>query len=430
MKSLREFVELISALGSRTWTRSGYLAIAVGIASLDLLHAIPISAPVQLRWTGLFVLELSWLAIWAWRSGRLIVPKLGTRTVAFCFRVDSEGVRRYERVLSGIRRRLSGLGLPIRVLRLDSAVIVDRDDAHKFAARQRVDLLIWGECQYGTTDGKKVSRYLTNATVARQLRVEHVDSYLRDLNLLVSGRKWTIEELNDLRDVDVLTADFFEVSLGIVSIHLMMDGEADAAMSLLEQVIREPAQVSASSTPGVLRLNDLLMNLYFQKAYEHHQAGRHAQAIQILERVRPKLNGPALLVLARAYYLTGDPTSAREMSATHAAQFPRSAAAITNQAFFAILDRDYSRVETLYESFRRVANAERINLPDLYDFIMKEYAKKPQEHALLYAAGIVASAFDQKLAARELARFLNQGGKTYRRLRRRAEALRATLLRR
>jgi tetratricopeptide (TPR) repeat protein len=430
MTSLKDFIDFISALGSRAWTTGGGIAIAVAIATLDLIHVIPGSIPIQLRWTGILVMELCWLALWAWRSGRLVLPKAGTRTVAFCFRVDSEAERGYERVLSGIRLRLAGLRLPIRILRLDSAIIIDKDDALRFVQRQPIDLLIWGQCQYGTTDGKKESRYLVNASMARQIRTDTFRLYVNDLNLLVKGRKWTIEELNDLRDVDVLTADLVEVALGIVSIHLMMDGEADAAMRLLEQLIKEPAQVSPSSTASVQRLNDLLLNLYFQKAYAHHQAGRHPQAISILERVRPKLNPPALLVLARAYYLLGDVTSARAISAEYAGQCPDSAGAISNEAFFAILDRDYSRVEMLYELFLKVVNAEDVNLPDLYGFLVTEFGRRPQEYALLYAAGVVASTFDPKLATRELARFLKQSGRSQRRLRRRADALRARLLKR
>lgn len=233
----------LTSLREETWSLRGLLA--VGVLPFSLLFP-SLDLSFQAKLLAIAGTELVWWLVWLVKSGRLVLPSGSRKVVAFAFRVDREGLRNYERILASLRRTLLEAKIPIGVVRVDPAVIRCRQDAERYVQRQRVEGVFWGESRYGTEDGEKKLKFqLSLTTQVIQIRRELFDGYLRDLGLLL-WNKWTIDELNELKDVEALSEDFTEVVLGLVSIHLLLEGK--------EKVLRSCFLSSWSHFAGSRRL--------------------------------------------------------------------------------------------------------------------------------------------------------------------------------
>lgn len=381
----------LTSLREDAWSVRGLLAVGVLPFSL-LLPSVDLSFQVKLL--TIAVAELVWGFVWAVKSGRLILPAGSRKLVAFALRVDREGLRNYERILSSLRRTLLEANIPIDVVRVDPAVIHCRQDAERYVQKQPVEGVFWGESRYGAEDGQKKLKFqLSLTTQVVQIRRELLEGYLRDLSLLLLN-KWTIDELNELKDVETLSEDFTEIVLGLVSIHLLFEGKESVAQQILELVVslrQKQAPRTGIASAKAQRLKDLLIDLWARKAARAHSEGKHLEAIELLERVRGQLSLGGLLLLARARYRNGDLAQAIEATDEVDRQRPNCAAVLVNRAFFAALAMNHGEMVDRYEELRRLPDvAVDINLLEVHEFLWEESRHAPENFGLFFAAGMVS----------------------------------------
>jgi len=240
--------------------------------------------------------------------------------------------------------------------------------------------------------------------------------------------KWTINELDELKDVETLSEDFTEVVLGLVSIHLLLEGREGVAQQLLELVVslrQKQAPRTEIASAKAQRLRDLLIDLWARKAARAHVENRHSEAIELLERVRGQLSFGGLLLLARARYRNGNLAQAIEVTAEVNRQWPNCAAVLVNRAFFATLAMNHAEMLDRYEELRRLPDAAiDVNLMEVHEFLWEEFRQSPDNLGLIFAAGMISRFFDRRVARRDFQEFLKKSarGHRWRLLRTRADS--------
>ena len=420
--NLSDLIELIPYLLRRWKTRIGLVLGTVVV--------------IVLTGTGLGVLlVLVWFLVWLFGSRRILLPRPSKRTVVFSFKVDREGERNYKRVLSEIQSQFDQLGLSsrIRVLIGASDLIANRPAAHRYRDRWDVDLVVWGKSLYGYLQEKKVLQFqVMHTTRVSGGSAKGLENYLSEVGLFVANRKWTINELNELKDVVVVADEFFETILGIIGINLWVKSEVDDSLAIFEGVLlRMKQRVQQEETSLDIQrsrhVEDIVCELSYQKAIEDMEHADYSRAIQLLERIESALprNTRILMCLANAWYHSGNLDKAKDYTWAIGRIDKRHPAVAMNVAFFAILEKNYSRAGYWYGHLLKIKKLKEVNPLTVAAFLENEYQDHPEEHALLYGAAIVNGLLDPEIKQRDLQEFLRRtkGRPEYSPLRNRASAI-------
>jgi hypothetical protein len=306
--SIIDAVEKIPGYLVRWRTKGGFfriLAFAVGLIE-TLRLALPqahILYPLE------FALAAGWLIFWSFGSGRVPFPQRG-RIVAIGIDVDPEVERNWARLLKRLSREVGGLRLqtPITLRRIDAALVNDAPAAHAYVQRFGLEQLVWGSAEAGQRDSQRIHRFKLHYTqhFPKPVNVEAVAS---DAALLIRGRRWTIAEINDLVDIDVLAEDFLEVAIGMIGINAFVQEHFEDATELFGRVVRGMTRRNGERDGHKLsRFRDIYQTAAVRVALDAHTSGQHEKTVSLIESLMPDLekNIQVLLTLARAYYYTGN----------------------------------------------------------------------------------------------------------------------------
>ena len=369
--------------------------------------------------TGLgILLGFTWFLVWLFGSRRILLPHPSKKTVVFSFKVDREGERNYKRVLSEIQNQFDQLGLSSRIRVFVGApdLIANRPGAHRYRDRWDVDLVVWGESLYGYLEEEKVLQFkVMHTTRVSGGSAQDSENYWSEIGLFVANRKWTIKELNELKDVVVVADEFFETILGIIGINLWVKNEVNDSLAIFESVLlRMKQRVQQEETSLDIRrsqhVQEIVCALSYRKAIEDMEHADYNGAIQLLERIQSALpkNTMVLMSLAYAWYHSGNLDKAKDYTWAIGRIDKRHPAVAMNVAFFAILEKNYRRAGYWYGHLLKIKKLREVNPLSVAAFLEKEHEDHPEEHALLYGAAIVNGLLDPEIKQRDLQEFLRR----------------------
>lgn len=430
MEWLDKVVQTFAGYAVRWRTRGGLFRIGAVL----LLISWQIQSALKLPVTWLFVaaplIALLWLVAWLIGSGRLPIPR-GGKTIVLAIDLEVEVERNFGRIFQSLVTTIADLQLsqPMRLRRIDPAVVQTTSRAEWYLKNFHVAEVIWGRALAGKASNRQIQKFEVHwlwwlPSDSKQT----AEAVLADLKLLEHGRTWTIEEVNELVDVEVLAEDFLEMSLAIIGILLLMEGSLQDAAAVFRRVV---VGLQKHARPGlatkVARFREILHSTEFSLAFEAHERGHHKKAVEILERLLPSYpqDFEYRTTLARAYFLAGDTQAARRCTDELSRLDQSSPVVYVNRAFFCILDKKYKRAGEWYEKLMRSRREKLGVLSSVSEFLEEQYEEHPDEHAYLYGLAIVNGLLDEAVLDKDLTRFLDvtAGGTEYAPLRASAEAL-------
>jgi len=362
---------------------------------------------------------LFWIPFWFVKSGRSILPSQYKKTIVFCFDVDSEGQRIFNKVLRRIRCHIEDLNLEkkVRLINISSDIIISQPKAHKYREKNKVDLIVWGNMDYGSLDSQKVLQFDVRHTITITPSLNHnLNLFLVDVGLILAKKDWTIREVNELKEFKVVADNLFEIALFIIGIYFYDENSIVNATKIFESILpffveKEKNMITIVHSVQAGRIRALLSELYFLQAIGLHNDGRIEESIKYLEKIPEHVPNriPVLMMLARTNYLIGDVVSAKRYTDDIRKIDRRHPAVCLNLAFFGILQRNYDRVKFWYDELIKHKMLKDIdNLNPVITFLDDEYNKNPNEHAYLYALGIVNGYIDPLKRKSELKRFIRR----------------------
>jgi len=407
---LTKLLQNLGGYAIRWRTRGGFFRITatlcLGTWELQRLQELPAKFLLVAEPT----VAIGWLFCWLIGSGRFLIPRRG-KTIVFAIDLEVEAERNFGRIFQSLRAALSDLELaqPLTLKRIGPDIVRDTKDANSYVKNHAVSQVIWGRALAGKANNEQIQK-LEVYWLWRLPGDKNVDpeAVLADLKLLERGKKWTIEEVNELVDIEIVAEDFLEMSLAILAILSLIDGKLDDAAVLFRRVVSGLQTHSGSDRSKIDRFQSILDTAEFSIAARAHETGEHAKAVRILERLLPRY--PAdfdyRTTLARAYFLAGDTDAAKRCTAELAKLDPGSPVVYVNYAFFCILEGKYKTAGNWYEKLSRSRRDKLEVLTSVSEFLEAEYDAAPNEHAYLYGLAIVNGLIDPTVLHSDLRRFL------------------------
>jgi tetratricopeptide (TPR) repeat protein len=412
VEQIARFFSLLAGYAVRWRTKGGLARISVILlAATGEAHRVVGAPTAAFIYTGPAVL-LSWLAIWLIGSGRVPLPPR-KKTIAFAIDVEVEAERNFNRIFRRLSTTFDSLRLsqPLAVKRIASDLVNTERDADRYVQNYGVTQVVWGRAISGTAANVRIQRFEVH-WLQRVPPGVNVDSVISDLKLLERGRKWSIAEVNDLIDVEVVAEDFLEVSLAIVGILFVLERNYEDAATLFKRVVdgldqHHPA--GPARQPKLDRFREIYNATRLGIAARAEQAGDYAKAVYVLEDLLPvhSRDFQYRLVLARASFLAGDFEAAVRHTNEAAAIDQSNPAIYANRAFFCIRNAKYKKAGDWYDKLARSRRDKLDVLRSVSEFLENEYEQNPNEHAYLYGMAIVDGLIDPSVLVPELQRFLD-----------------------
>ncbi len=435
MDFARQLIELLIGYAVRWRTRGGFLRIAVVLiaGTAVVARSVPVSIIVTVY--ACAVVVVLWVVIWAIGSGRIPIPRTGT-TVVFAVDVDVEAERNFRRIFAMLKTEIDSLELtqPIRLRRIASDLVDSKRAAAEYSKNFVVDQVVWGTALAGKIHNEKIQSFdiRYHHRVSEELGLD-IKRVMADVKTLAYGRTWNIREVEELIDVRVVAEDFLELSLGIIGIMLFVtDQLEDAAVVFARVVVGLERHAGLNPTAErhrqIDRFRELLSDVRITLAVQAHDRDNHEQAIALLRAVLAKAPNDlnALTLMARCYYYLDN--RARAIAYTEQIRNidPQNPVALSNLAFFALLQKDYERAGQWYDEFMASddENADYV-ASSASEFLEERFDENPTEYGYLYALAILNDRTDSSLMCSDLAGFVRatEGDAAYEPLRTRAKAL-------
>jgi tetratricopeptide (TPR) repeat protein len=410
----------VGALLEKLWplfkqwkTRKGYCII-----SLVSLVLVFYSKIVFFVWGlvsyGCFI--LLWTILWYFLSGRYIFPSQNKKTVVLCFNVDAEVQKNQKRIFQALQQRLDDLNLTkkIRLREIAPDIIKNKSQAYKYREKTFVDLVVWGQSIFGTIDSRKTAQYKVyhtcKITDALQPKVQQ---FIADVGLILLKRKWEISETNELYDIRILAENIFETCLFIIGIYFYSENYFADAAKVFETILpsldakgNQTQLEECKLQAGRVRL--FLVEIYIIQARIAHDNKKYPEAISIFEKILPIVPNKITvwIMLATSYYFNGDLPSAQQYTDYIREIDKEHPAVCFNNAFFAILQKNYEQTKYWYDILVRMKEIRDVDPFYVITFLDEEYKKNPSEHAYQYGLAIVNGSMDVSIRRRELNRFI------------------------
>ena len=424
---LPKLLETLSGYAFRWRTRAGLLS--VGVTLLVATSQVFKVGTVAFA-SGAIAVSLTWLVIWSIGSGQLWIPRAG-KTIVLSIKVDVEAERNFNRIIESLKSAIRSLPLaqPLQLQRIGFDQIRDDRTADRYLENDGVAQVIWGHALAGKANNEQIQKFELHWHQQTRANV-NVNAIVSDVALLSQGRSWTIAEVNELVDVSVIAEDFLEMSLAIIGIMLLLDGNIRDGAVVFARVVRGLQQhhgQNPTRTQQIKRFDDILQTTQLAVAADAHSRGDHAVAIAILVPLLTRFPNDIdlRLNLARAYFCAGD-RKAAVRSTNEIAEIDKSHPAVfANRAFFCILEKKYKRAGEWYRKLIGSGREKRGVLTSVSAFLEDRYNEEPEEHAYLYGLAIVNGIVDPSVLADDLSRFmdLTQGMSAYEPLRQSAKKL-------
>ena len=340
-------------------TKKGFWAIcSIAVVIVSSQWLVQKYVPTLYLCCALIAVFLIWILTWFILSGRIIFPT-SRKIVIFCFNVDSEAHKNHERVLKRIYSSINEFRLTnkIKVFNIARDVITDKVKAHKYREKNKVDLIIWGNAEYGNLNSQKVSRFDLHYTMSiTQSLSEKLNLFLADVSLILAKKDWTIKEVNELEEFKVISNNLFETILFIIGIYLYDEKHFPDSIRIFESIL--PIVVEKENKKEYIeyyiqagRIRSLLAEQYFLYARQLHDNGDINGALIFYKKIPEHIPNPIplFIMLANTYFLAGDEINAKKYTEEVRKRNKRHPAVCLNYAFFGIREKNFDRVKFWYD---------------------------------------------------------------------------------
>ena len=240
----------------------------------------------------------------------------------FCFDVDSEAHKNYKRVLKRIYASINDLGLSqkIKLTNIAKDIITDKVSAHKYREKNKVDLIIWGNAEYGNLNSQKVLRFDLHHTMSiTQSLSEKLILFLADVSLILAKKDWTIREVNELEEFKVVSNNLFETILFIIGIYFYDEKHFPDSIRIFESILpivkeKENKKEYIEHHIQAVRIRSLLVEQYFLYAQQLHDDCKIKESLVLFKKIPEHIPNPIplFIMLARTYFLAGDEKNANK----------------------------------------------------------------------------------------------------------------------
>ncbi len=301
-------------------TKKGFGAVII-IILLSIPWLIQQSIPLIYLLCGISGVFFIWIIGWFILSGRVIIPS-SKKIVIFCFDVDSEAHKNYKRVLKRIYASINDLGLSqkIKLTNIAKDIITDKVSAHKYREKNKVDLIIWGNAEYGNLNSQKVLRFDLHHTMSiTQSLSEKLILFLADVSLILAKKDWTIREVNELEEFKVVSNNLFETILFIIGIYFYDEKHFPDSIRIFESILpivkeKENKKEYIEHHIQAVRIRSLLVEQYFLYAQQLHDDCKIKESLVLFKKIPEHIPNPIplFIMLARTYFLAGDEKNANK----------------------------------------------------------------------------------------------------------------------
>lgn len=293
-------------------------------------------------------------------------------------------------------------------------IITDKVTAHKYREKNKVDLIIWGNAEYGNLNSQKVLRFDLHHTMSiTQSLSEKLNQFLADVTLILAKKDWTIREVNELEEFKVVSNNLFETILFIIGIYFYDEKHFPNSIRIFESILplvmeKENKKEHIEHHLQAGRIRSLLVEQYFLYAQLLHDDGKIKESLVLFKKIPEHVPNPIplFIMLARVSYLNGDAQSANDFTEKIRKMNRRHPAVCVNYAFFGIKQKNYDRVKFWYDEFIKQRDIIDIDLMSVITFLDEEFSQNPTELAFLYALGIVNGYIDMVKRKKDLQRFI------------------------
>lgn len=411
----------------------GYIVLAIVWFAYIFPHYVNHKEVVIFATIALLILLF---AGWLYYSGRVLLPKRRF-TIVFCLRADDpKSISYIRQALSILKRKLDELGLlnKFRIISIGRDIVVDRATAHAYREKFDVDLIIWGDVFCGSKENKGVCDFkglsFTFKIPGKVVGSNLSEIFKADINIALVDRDWNIYEINNLPDIEKISANLSEVIMFVLGIIYCQYREyAEDSVIILEHLfhllklqfnmdekpILNEAEKTISMTPQLFRHSrvlGILLNVYKNLGSyftEHHD---YQKGIFYLEKFRAynkkDIGTISSLVLCK-YYL-GNMQEAKDLTDEICAINRNHEICLTNRGFWGIYDKKYASALYFYKEISKrgkvVSNEIIIKV---LSFLDERKTEVPDELAYDFAVGILNIKFcDERMGRGDLRKFVKK----------------------
>jgi len=401
MPSINDIITLQDKLRGLDWrTKSGYFWYALFIFLVCSFITIILCSIFNFNsWVKVAVIgvpQIIWLLCWL--CGRNYFKNGKKIKVAFAIKTESCSCGLYQEIQKEFQRQIIKykLGSMVAVKKLrEDKVFKSGEEAEKYILKKNISLLIWGDTMESKQGGEDTTRFnIMYSYVYRKRKGESPDTFGLSMRDGIQRPKWDVVHNQSQAGLVVVTGNILESSLFVLGSCLRTIPRLNfwlASVKIFEELRLILKERKVDDFPQLLnlreRVKNKLLDLYVELGIGYWYYFEDKDRAKEFTLKADKLNSNIFNVhqnLALYEYLEGN----REQSEFHTKRArkinPRSDLPYVNQAFFAVLDKNWDK---LLGNLKQVKNIHDTNPVTLISFIERERDRRPDNLGLLFYNG-------------------------------------------
>ncbi|CAN5228885.1 hypothetical protein BH09PAT2_BH09PAT2_09160 [soil metagenome] len=264
----------------------------------------------------------------------------------------------------------------------------------KYIRDKSINLLIWGDTLEGTTENIPEVRFNLNFTYLHALLDSSQKKTLeKDIAIGAKRSDWSINKVNSITGITVVSSNIFEISLYILAITLLSSNKIESHLKaiVILKMVRDSLKRKRSDQKNcnifeiLTKVNQTLVNTYnnlgFYYAFEELNIDLAIDSLNQVLLIQSD-NFQAHQNLALLYWQKNDSTLSRRHTNIAWKIAPGNNMTRCNWAFFRFYDRQF---DAGLRAYRKIVDLETANAIQVCDFLENEFDKNPTNYGLLFA---------------------------------------------
>ena len=397
MDNLPVYKEIIETISANYRTKVGFLTFfLIFIPIFAIFRLSPIQLESQQIFYTIIGISLIHSVVWLFKSGKIIIPPAGKILVVSSIKTEEKAHYYLKSIWHYLHTELIDLDiLPLFSIRHigHDRFRQDLREAHHYREANNIDILIWGNAQNLKERGKDVAPFKLYFTYGVKFsRADQKIQLALDSALFVGDKQWLVYDEDSRTYTATVTNDLLEVTFIFLGISFMMLGKLDLSIKILQRAIILLDKKNEQTPIGVAkrkRAKDLLSEAIWEE-FNEIRSGDKLRALGLMKRfldLNPR-SFPAHIGIARIEYELGNTNGAIEWTKKAREIEPRNPVLFINFAFLRILEKKYDRAARWYNkiALRRHIDT---NFGEIIEFLGQHYDKEQDEHAYLFAMGVI-----------------------------------------
>ena len=351
---------------------------------------------------------------WLYFSGRLFFSQ--KIKILFAINLSEETKTYYEQVKKTINSKIDELNLSraIEIIQMPSDLLFPtKSKAEQYVKKRMVDLLVWGHTLEGDREGSKISEFRLHFTYLYKILPEEKRTiFIKQIKDNLKGRYWRILSAESFRDIQVVSGNITEVAFFILGLCLYVRGELKTSLQIFEKsktlLTHKNEQEFPQKELFLKQINQYLIGGYkfIGETLRYNKMQESKENFEKVLALDPN-NSEAHLNLARLCYLVDNDLDAAKTHTDRVTDPIIKPLTNYNYAFFAIKERNPSKVLLSYQRTKAHLSANIIE--DIILFLQNEFIKDPENILFNFALGYVnAYHGDLKIGIEELSNFIGK----------------------